>query len=118
MDIYRVALVQHGNVTEQVREKINDSPIPCRIYSTQKKGPIMTDNAAKVTSEEKLSCDLSVDIAAGDELRIIRGGNLGHVNEPERYFAGKPQKYYDPVGGILSGLNHKEVGLLLEEIVG
>lgn len=64
-----------------------------------------------------MACDLSADIRAGDELRIIRGGNLGHLNLQERYFAGEPMYYYDPVGGALTGLEHQEIGLLEENIV-
>lgn len=78
----------------------------------------MKGNAAREQSSEKMSCDLSVDIQAGDELFIIRGGALGHENKPERYFAGEPAVYYDPVGGALTGLQHKEVGLLKDNIIG
>lgn len=117
MDIYRVVSTNEGNLTRQERQKVY-SGISCRVYSTQKSGPNMTDNAARVRSSEKLSCDLSVDIRAGDELLITRGGNIGHAGEPERYFAGKPQSYYDPVGGALTGLQHKEVGLMMDNIIG
>ena len=48
---------------------------------------------------------------------IVRGGNLGYTNQAERYFAGGPQRYYDPVGGALTGLEHQAVGLLKDEIV-
>ena len=58
-----------------------------------------------------------MDIQAGDELMIVRGGNLGYTNQAERYFAGGPQRYYDPVGGALTGLEHQAVGLLKDEIV-
>ena len=78
----------------------------------------MTDRAARVHSEERLACDLGVDIRAGDELLVVRGGALGQTGRPRRYFAGEPQDYYDPVGGTMSGLQHKEVGLLMDEIVG
>lgn len=117
MDIYRVEAAMADGITAQERRKVNTSPVLCRVYSAQKNGTNMTDNAARVRSEEKLACDLSVDVQAGDELHIIRGGALGHANQSERYFAGKPQKYYDPVGGAMSGLQHQEVGLLMDEIV-
>ena len=77
----------------------------------------MTDNASIERANEKMSWDLGVDIRSGDELKIIRGGNLGFANAPERYFAGEPVSYYDPVGGALTGLQHKEVGLLKDNIV-
>lgn len=78
----------------------------------------MEKNAARKQSSEKMSCDLSVDIRAGDEILIVRGGNLGHANKPERYFTGNPVQYYDPVGGALTGLQHKEVGLLMDNVIG
>lgn len=116
-DIYRVTAVKDGNVTRQKRQKVNVSPILCRIYSPQKNSPVMADNAARERAEEKLACDLPVDIRAGDEIQVIRGGALGHANQPERYIAGGTVPYYDPVGGALTGLEHMEVGLLKDNIV-
>lgn len=97
---------------------MNDSPIPCRVYQLEKEGPAITGNAARERGTEKLACDLTADIRAGDELMVVRGGGLGYANKPERYFAGTPAPYYDPVGGALSGLQHKEVGLLMDNIIG
>lgn len=117
VDIYRVSAQKQGNVTRQERQKVNTAPVLCRIYSPKKGGPVMTDNASRERASEKLACDLSVDIRAGDELQVIRGGALGHANQPERYVAGAPVAYYDPVGGGMTGLEHKEVGLLKDNIV-
>lgn len=118
VDVYRVSQVTAGNIDRQERIKVNQSPIPCRVYQLEKGGPNMTTNAARERSAEKLACDLSVDIQAGDELMVVRGGSLGYANKPERYFAGNPALYYDPVGGALTGLQHKEVGLLADNIIG
>ena len=84
-DIYRTVPVKEGNLTRQERQKVNPSPVPCRIYRPEKGPPAMEKTAARKQSSEKMSCDLSVDIRAGDELLIVRGGNLGHANNPERY---------------------------------
>jgi len=105
-----------GNVTAQERQQTGFA-IPCRVYSSQRSGPGMTDTAARSQASDKLACDLGVDIRAGDELYITRGGMLGRHAEPERYFAGEPQSYYDPVGGALTGLEHQEIGLLMQNIV-
>lgn len=118
VDVYRVVQVKNGNLTKQERKKINTAPIPCRVYNSQKNGPSMSDTASKVVSTEKLACDLSADIKTGDELMVVRGGSIGRENTPVRYIAGNPQEYYDPVDGVLSGLEHKEVGLMMENIVG
>lgn len=117
-DIYRVVATSQGNLDRQERRKVNTVPVPCRIYKPEKGGPSITNTAARERSLEKMSCDLSVDIQAGDELLIVRGGNLGLKNKPERYFAGSPVQYYDPVGGALTGLQHKEVGLLMDNVIG
>lgn len=116
VDVYRVVNVENDNITVQERQRVGKS-IPCRIYSSQKSGPSMRDTAAQVQASEKLSCGIEADIRAGDELLIVRGGALGMTGEPERYFAGKPQRYYDPVGGAMTGLEHQEIGLFMQEIV-
>ena len=116
VDVYRVVNATTGNIDTQARQQVG-SAIPCRVYNSQKNGPSMQDSAARVNSTDKLSCAVDVDIRAGDELLVTRGGALGRGGEPERYFAGNPQHYYDPVGGALTGLEHLEVGLLMQEIV-
>ena len=116
VDIYRVENVMKDSVTVQERVKQNETPVPCRIYFTSHNGPQMRQGAGKTEKTEKLACNVTVEIKAGDELRIVRGGNSGVDNEPERYFAGKPQPFYDPVGGALSGLEHLEVAILTDEI--
>lgn len=116
MDVYRTIDVTHGNVDGKERKLVLEK-IPCRIYSVRKNGPQMRQTAAVVDSVDKLSCDLSVRIKAGDELHVVRGGRMGMQGEPERYFADEPHLYYDPVGGVLSGLEHQEVALLVEEII-
>lgn len=116
VDVWRVVPVMDGNVTVQERQQTGFA-IPCRVYSSQRSGPGMTDTAARIQASDKLACDLGVDIRAGDELYITRGGMLGRRAEPERYFAGAPQSYYDPVGGALTGLEHQEIGLLMQNIV-
>lgn len=117
MMIYRNEDVTVGSINKKQRVLVKEN-IPCRVYSSKRNGPQMGKNAATAGGTEKVSCDLNVDIKPGDELFIIRGGALGMKNEPERYFSGKPQPYYDPVGGVLSGLEHQEVALLMDEIIG
>ena len=116
MEIYRNVDKSDGNVGKSKRERIG-GVIPCRVYSAKRGGPRMGNAAATTSSVDKVSCDLSVDIKAGDELHITRGGMLGMNNEPERYFADRPHPYFDPVGGALSGLEHQEIALLTDEII-
>lgn len=115
VDIYRTENQTVRNIDTQIRNLIA-SDVPCRVYSSQINGLSVQDTAARVNSQDKLSCDVSVDIRAGDELVVKRGGAMGRGRNPERYYAGKPQNYYDPVGGALTGLEHQEVGLMLQNI--
>ena len=118
VDIYRIKTVTENGVSRQERRKVNGSPVPCRIYKPENKGPLMTNTAARGQSSEEMACDLDMDIQEGDELMLVRGGNLGRGGKPERYLAGAPMDYLDPVGGALTGLGHKEVGLLRDNIIG
>ena len=117
MDVFRVVTVKDGSISRQERKKVGEG-IPCRVRHTGTGSPSITDNAARTRGEDMLSCDLSVDIRAGDELQVIRGGNLGRANQSERYLAGPPQDYYDPIGGALTGLEHKEIPLLRDNLIG
>lgn len=106
-----------GAITTQTRKPVLTG-IPCRVYAPDKSTPTITQTAAAARGVEKVACALAHDIHEGDELIITRGGALGHTNDPERYFAGHPVKYYDPVGGALTWAEHQEIGLLGDNIVG
>ena len=106
-----------GALTEQVRKPVLTG-IPCRIYAPDKSTPTITQTASAARGVEKVACALAYDIQEGDELIIMRGGALGHTNHPERYFAGHPVKYYDPVGGVMTFIEHQEIGLLGDNIIG
>ena len=126
MDVYRVGestgagasvSAGEGALTEQVREPIYTG-VPCRIYAPDKSTPTITQTASAARGVEKVACALALDIHEGDELIITRGGALGYTNHPERYFAGHPVKYYDPVGGVMTFIEHQEIGLLGDNIIG
>ena len=62
---------------------------------------------------------LECGYGAEDMLQVASTEDMGtEPEQTEEAFAGEPQDYYDPVGGTMSGLQHKEVGLLMDEIVG
>ena len=114
VDVYRVGDVTDGYITKQKREK--QGTYACRIYRSQKSGPVFNSEAAKVVSQEVMAVELGTDIRSGDELIITRGGNL-RKTATSRYFAGDIMPYYEPVGGMFNGLAHIEVGLLQEEVI-
>lgn len=116
VDIWRTVDVKTGNLTRKRREMVLSS-VPCRIYRSDDKAPTMTSTDAEIKQTNKLAVDLSVDIRAGDELIITRGGGLGHGEETLRVFAGTPNRYYEPFGAVIPGLAHIEVVLLEEERV-
>lgn len=116
MDIYRVTEVQDGALTRHEREQVAAN-IPCRIYQSDSKAVNMAQTAANVQQQDKLACDVLVDVRAGDELMIHRGKRIGKPGPTIRAFAGDPTLYYEPFGAIIPGLAHQEIRLLQEERV-
>lgn len=114
VDIYRNEPTKVGSVTRMERKQVLTG-IPCRVYRTQPKGPSMGQTAASVTQTDKLACGLETDIRAGDELRVHRGAKLGYAIPEARYFAGEPERYYEPFGAVIPGLAHQEITLLKQE---
>lgn len=116
MDIRRVQTVMDGSLTRQERVQVA-AGIPCRIYHSDSKAIGMAQTAANIRQEDKLACAIEVDVQAGDELIIHRGGRLGRPGPTVRAFAADPNLYYEPVGSVSLGLAHQEVRLLQQEIV-
>ena len=114
VDVFRIASVKDVNLIKDERQQIGFA-IPCRVYSTQVRGANPQSTAAVDRKEDKLACDIGTDIRIGDELIVTRGGAIGGT-KTERYLAGRPQDFYDPVGIVHTGLDHMEVGLLADNI--
>ena len=91
--------------------------IPCRIYQSDNKAINMAETASNINETDHLACDVSVDVRAGDELVITRGGRLGKPGPVIRAFAADPNLYYEPFGAIIPGLAHQEIRLLQQERV-
>lgn len=117
VNVIRIVSAKVGNLTRESREQVNDEPIPCRVYDTNLQGMIPQNTAAVDRHTDKLACDVATDIKEGDELIVTRGGLVGGTTT-ERYLAGKPQYFYDPVGMAHTGLDHMEVALLADNITG
>lgn len=116
VDVYRVQNVKVGSLTRKERTQVL-SGVACRIYQSND-NPITTmQTAAGVKQSAKLALSNDVEIHAGDELLITRGGKLGKSGMVERYFAGTPQAYYEPFGAVIPGLAHQEITLMQEERV-
>ena len=111
VEVYRSTMAMVGNITKPTRVKVGE--YPCRVYSSQKGGPVTSERQANLKSTEKLAVDTSSDIVSGDELMVTRGGGSSSI----RYLAGDIVDYYEPVGGMFNGLQHREVGLLADEVV-
>lgn len=116
MDIYRATEVMDGNLTRHERTMVAEK-IPCRIYQSDNRPINMEQTAASLKESDHLACDISVDVRAGDELVITRGGRLGKPGPTIRAFAGEPNLYYEPFGAIIPGLAHQEIRLLQQERV-
>ncbi len=116
MDVHRITAGLDGALTVHKRELVAED-VPCRIYRAGAHGPRMQPTAAYTESEDKLACANSVDVRAGDELLIRRGGGLGERRPVIRAFAGDPVYYHEPFGAVMPGLTHQEIGLLQKEYV-
>lgn len=116
MSIYRVQETLDGNLTRHDRAQVSEK-IPCRIYQSDNRPINMAETAANLKESDHLACDVSVDVRAGDELVITRGGRLGKPGPVIRAFAGEPNLYYEPFGAIIPGLAHQEIRLLQQERV-
>lgn len=116
MSVYRVREVLDGNLTRHERALVSEG-IPCRIYRSDNKAINMAETAANINETDHLACGISVDVRAGDELVITRGGRLGKPGPVIRAFAGEPNLYYEPFGAIIPGLAHQEIRLLQQERV-
>ena len=106
--ISRVESYKVGSLTKKRRITIAEN-VPCRVYSNAKPPTVMKDTAAQANPSDMLACDNEIDIRAGDEITVVRGGMLGSEKKPQRYFAGLPVNYYEPIGGVVPNLAHQEV---------
>lgn len=116
VDIWRVTSTTTNGLTTNTREQIYTG-IPCRIYQSDNQPINMDQAAAHVKQADRLMCDTSVDIRAGDQLIIHRGAGLGKTAPDIRAFAADPNLYFEPFGAILPGLAHQEIRLLQQERV-
>lgn len=116
VDIWRVTPTTTNGLTTNTREQIYTG-IPCRIYQSDNQPINMDQSAAHVKQADRLMCDTSVDIRAGDQLIIHRGAGLGKTAPDIRAFAADPNLYFEPFGAILPGLAHQEIRLLQQERV-
>jgi hypothetical protein len=117
MNITRVEKVKVGNISRETRIQVNDEPMPCRVYNTALQGGNPQNTASVDRHTDKLACNIGTDIKEGDSITVIRGGLVGGTTT-ERYLAGKPQYFYDPVGMFNTGLDHIEVALMADNLVG
>lgn len=116
VDVYRVQAVTDGSLTRHERVQVS-AGTPCRIYRSDNRAISMSQTASSVSQNDHMACDISVDIQAGDELLIHRGGRLGRPGPTIRAFAADPNLYYEPFGAIIPGLAHQEIRLLQQERV-
>lgn len=116
VDIWRVTPTTTNGLTTNALEQLY-AGIPCRIYQSDNQPINMDQSAAYVKQADRLMCDTSVDIRAGDQLIIHRGAGLGKTAPDIRAFAADPNLYFEPFGAVLPGLAHQEIRLLQQERV-
>lgn len=116
VDIWRVQATTTNSLTSNALVELY-SGIPCRIYQSDNQPISMEQTAAHIKQADRLMCDTSVDIQAGDQLIIHRGAGLGKTSPAIRAFAADPNLYFEPFGAVIPGLAHQEVRLLQQEVV-
>lgn len=110
-DSYRVVKSIEGGITKHERQKVLTG-IPCRVYDNPTPSPSMDETAAKTDGGNTLCCGVSTDIKAGDEIIVYRSSAIQTTPvSTERYFAGTPNIYVEPFGGVIADLNHMQVAL-------
>ncbi len=115
---YRVIDNVDGGITKHDRQKILKD-IPCRVYNNPTPEPTMNEQAATVTANNTLCCDVGTDIKEGDEIYVKRAALIrAEPVSVERYFAGLPNTYVEPFLGINADLSHMQVALLNEKRIG
>lgn len=116
VDCYRVESFTEGHLTRRERREVFRG-VRGRLFRHKGGGLRMQQTAAVTEGTESLMCALGVDIQAGDELFIHRGGALGTPRETLRAFADEPHHYVEPFGAVMPGLAHQEIDLLHREYV-
>lgn len=116
MEIRRVRVEKEGALTRRRRIVVAEN-VPCRIYQSRGDTIRMSQTVASVQQRDKLACALAVDIQAGDELIVRRGGGLGKPGPIIRAIAAEPTLFYEPFGGVSPELEHQEVQLEEMEVV-
>lgn len=114
-DAFRVVESLEGGITKHSREQVLFG-VPCRVYNNPTPEPQMSETSATTSAGNTLCCDVDVDVRAGDEIIVHRSSRI----KPQpisnvRYFAGKPNVYVEPFGGIVANLEHTQVALYNEE---
>lgn len=116
VDIWRTTSTTTDSLTINTLTQLYTA-VPCRIYRSDSQPIQMQQAAAYVKQNDRLMCDLSVDIQAGDQLIIHRGAGLGRTSPDIRAFAADPNRYDEPFGAVIPGLAHQEIRLMQQEIV-
>lgn len=116
-DSYRVVETVVDGIVKQERVKVLEG-IPCRAYQNNTNAPNLNETAATTSWSNTLCCEIGADVQGGDEIIVHRGANVGkHVNPDEKYIAGPPNIYIEPIGNGFPNLDHMQIALTNERIV-
>ena len=116
-DSYRIEAVVVDGITKHCRKQVL-SAVPCRVYNNPNADIQMNEQAATTSAGNTLCCDVGVDIKTGDEIIVSRSALISaQPVSVDRYFAGKPNTYIEPFGGVVADLSHMQVALYNEKRV-
>lgn len=109
--VERVTQTTENNITRNARATVYNG-IPCRVYNDSAPTPAPTPTASNLQASLKAAFPEGYEIHPGDEITITRGGAIGKDAGTIIANAGAVHTLYDPVGSVLTALNHTEVALL------
>lgn len=116
-DSYRVIETDDGGITKHERVKVLEG-IECKVYNNPTPDIQMGETAAMSNGNNTLCCDVDVDIKAGDEIIVHRSSRIRDLPvSNDRYFAGRPNIYVMPFGGVMCDIEHMQVALFNEQRV-
>lgn len=107
MTIKRNEAEKKGNLTGMTKSVVVDTDVRCHVYERSNPSFNGTETSATIDNEDRLACNLDVDIQYGDEIEV----KIYKTGERFKYIAGLPKKKSAPFGQAQPDIDHMEVPL-------
>ena len=112
MDVYRLQDVKKGNVKSQQLVLVYEK-VECKMYRTAQAGLTQSETSGSINESNSVAYSTDITINAGDEIHLWQ---YGETDKPyEKYIAGKEKEYKGEVGGVDTGLQHKQCSIEMKK---